>query len=103
MDLTCSECGKTYNVDESKMDRARGRVTCLVCGHVIVVEAAPVDLREKETLAGVDLRHVQPKIQGMSIRMKITLIMVERDRLLQKTIRWNMLLLHHLIKGALQS
>jgi len=76
VDLTCSECGKTYNVDESKMDRARGRVTCLVCGHVIVVEAAPVDLREKETLAGVDLRHVQPKIQGMSIRMKITLIMV---------------------------
>lgn len=63
-------------VDESKMTTDRARVTCLVCGHVIVVEAAPVDLRGEGAPAGVDLKHVQPRISGMSIRVKITLIMV---------------------------
>lgn len=36
--VICEDCGKKYNIDESRITRNRARFTCNECGHIIIVD-----------------------------------------------------------------
>lgn len=38
--VICEDCGKKYNIDESRITRNRARFTCNECGHIIIIDKA---------------------------------------------------------------
>lgn len=38
--VICEDCGKKYNIDESRIKARRARFTCNECGHIIIIDKA---------------------------------------------------------------
>lgn len=40
--VICEDCGKKFNIDETRIKRKRAKFTCNECGHIVVVEKPEV-------------------------------------------------------------
>lgn len=85
MIVICEECGKKYKVDESRITGAGARFKCRACNNLITITkpgtlaSTDVDFgadMQGGRAAGPDAGKGKPKIAGMSIKAKITLVIV---------------------------
>lgn len=92
MIVICEECGKKYRLDPEKIKGKKATFRCKNCNHLITVSKQEVDSAPpsppptpptepafelgKRTISEEDLKKEKPPIEGMSIKSKITIIIV---------------------------